>query len=147
MSLDQELREAFLTSALTEEQRSELEEVGREVHYAEGDTLFVEGEPAELLWILLEGEIDLFRTAGGEEALMVTMTTPGQWAGGLIAWGEGAGYRATGRAVTWAPHGSVWRSRISCSCALRRSRSESRSSSSTCPSTLRSVVWASCDVA
>ena len=100
MTVDQELREAFLTSALTEEQRAELEEVGREVHYSEGETLFVEGEPAELLWILLEGEIDLFRTTGGEETLMVTMTTPGQWAGGLVAWGEGAGYRATGRAVT-----------------------------------------------
>jgi signal transduction histidine kinase len=30
---------------------------------------------------------------------MATMTNPGQWAGGLAAWGEGAGYRATGRGL------------------------------------------------
>ena len=46
----------------------------------------------------------------------------------------------TSTAVTFTPHGSVCWSMIRWSCWLTWSREARRSSSSTCPSTLRSVV-------
>lgn len=98
-----DLRAAFLTSGLTDQQRSELCEAGEETLFKRGDELFREGEPADLLWILLEGQIELVRGSVNERFVLATMSTPGQWAGGLRAWGDAsssAGYRATGIAVT-----------------------------------------------
>ena len=101
MSLSDELREAFLTGGLTEDQRTELIAASDEINFAAGTQLFQEGRPADVLWILLEGQIELTRTIGGQTRVMTTMTTPGQWAGGLAAWGGVDGvYRASGRAVT-----------------------------------------------
>ena len=53
--------------------------------------------------ILLDGQIELSRRSGTDTIVLTTMTTAGQWAGGLRAWGDAtssAGYRATGRAVS-----------------------------------------------
>jgi signal transduction histidine kinase len=101
--LADELRATFLTDGLTDDQIASLLAVGEEVPFAPGDELFREGEPADYLWILLEGHLELSRRSGGEKAVMATMTNPGQWAGGLRAWGDAsssAGYRATGQGVT-----------------------------------------------
>jgi signal transduction histidine kinase len=98
-----DLRGAILTSALTDAQLADLVEAGTEVAFAQGDLLFREGRPADLLWILLEGQIELARQIGNETITMATMGTAGQWAGGLAAWGDPdspAGYRASGTAVT-----------------------------------------------
>jgi signal transduction histidine kinase len=98
-----DLRSAFLTAGLTDEQRGELFAAGKETFFKRGDELFREGEPADLLWILLEGQIELVRGSVNERFVLATMGTPGQWAGGLRAWGDAsnsAGYRATGIAVT-----------------------------------------------
>ena len=103
MTVVDDLRSAFLTSALTEEQLAELVEAGREITFAGGDLLFEEGRPADTLWILLDGQIELSRRIGGQTIVVATMSTPGQWAGGLTAWGDAdgaAGYRATGTAVS-----------------------------------------------
>ncbi len=65
--------------------------------------LFHEGRPADQLWILLEGNIELSRRIANQTIVVATMSTPGQWAGGLTAWGdagEAAGYRATGTALS-----------------------------------------------
>jgi signal transduction histidine kinase len=98
-----DLRSAFLTAGLTDQQQSELAAAGEETFFKRGDELFREGEPADLLWILLEGQIELVRGSVNERFVLATMSTPGQWAGGLRAWGDAsssAGYRATGIAVT-----------------------------------------------
>ena len=98
-----ELRATFLTGGLTDSQLADLIEVGERLAFATGDELFREGEPAEQLWILLDGHIELYRASSGEISVMMTMETPGQWAGGLRAWGDaslGAGYRASGRAAS-----------------------------------------------
>lgn len=102
MTVFDDLRGAFLTSSLTDEQLTELVAAGREISFSEGEVLFQEGRAAEQLWILLEGQIELSRRIGNQTIVMATMTTPGQWAGGLTAWGESdtaAGYRATGTAI------------------------------------------------
>jgi signal transduction histidine kinase len=101
--LADDLRSAFLTGGLSDQQRRELLAVGKETHFTRGDELFREGEPADLLWILLEGQVELVRTSVTERTVLLTMSTPGQWAGGLRAWGDAsssAGYRATGIAAS-----------------------------------------------
>lgn len=98
-----DLRSAFLTSGLSDQQLSELAAAGHEHIFKGGDELFREGEPADLLWILLDGQLQLVRGSVNETIVLATMSTPGQWAGGLRAWGDAsssAGYRATGIAVT-----------------------------------------------
>jgi signal transduction histidine kinase len=99
-TLADDLRDAFLTRGLTDEQRAELIAVSEERPFEEGDELFHEGRLAEAMWILLEGQIELTRRVGHQTMSLTTMTTPGQWAGGLAAWGEGGVYRASGHAVT-----------------------------------------------
>jgi signal transduction histidine kinase len=101
MSTD-ELRDAFLTSGLTDEQRAELVAVSDEVTYEPDQVLYVEGEPADHLWILLDGAVEVTRRSANETVALATMSTPGQWAGGLRAWGgadSGAGYMTSGRGV------------------------------------------------
>jgi signal transduction histidine kinase len=103
VTLAEDLRGAFLTSALSDQQLDELIAAGKEYGFPAGEELFREGRPADLLWILLGGQIELTRHLANEPMVVATMTTPGQWAGGLEAWGGGDGtavYRATGTAVT-----------------------------------------------
>lgn len=93
------LRDAFLTGSLTEEQRGQLVAAGELIAFATGELLFTEGRPAEHLWILLQGSIELTRRSAAQTVVLGTMSTPGQWAGGLRAWGRDdatAGYQATG---------------------------------------------------
>jgi signal transduction histidine kinase len=103
VTLAYDLRNTVLTSGLDEAQLEELVAAGDEVTFGRGDLLFEEGRPANLLWVLLEGEVELSRRIGHEKMVLTTMTVPGQWAGGLAAWGDPddpAGYRASGTAVS-----------------------------------------------
>jgi signal transduction histidine kinase len=101
MSVTDDLRAAFLTRELSDAQRAELAAVSEEICFEPGQELFHEGRPADHLWMLLEGEIELSRRIGRQTVVVATMSTPGQWAGGLTAWGdEDATYRASGRAAT-----------------------------------------------
>ena len=103
MTVEDDLRQAFLTSSLSDEQLAELMTAGEEETIELSEVLFREGQPASQLFILLEGQIELTRRIGDETIVLTTMTEPGQWAGGLSAWGapdEHAVYRATGRVVS-----------------------------------------------
>jgi signal transduction histidine kinase len=101
MSLLDDLRETSLTAELDDGQRTQLIDAGHEIRFAPDDELFIEGRRADHLWILLEGKVELSRRIANRTMVVATMANPGQWAGGLAAWGDGDGvYRATGRAVT-----------------------------------------------
>jgi signal transduction histidine kinase len=101
MTLADDLRGAMLTAQLDDTQRAALIAAGRELHFAPDESLFTEGRPADLLWILLEGSVELSRRIANRTVVVATMSNPGQWAGGLTAWGDAeAGYRASGRGVT-----------------------------------------------
>lgn len=103
MSVAADLRGAFLTSSLTEEQRVELVRVSQERTFEPGEVVFEEGKPADVLWILLNGSIELTRRFGGQTTVVAIMDEPGRWAGGLSAWGaadEHAVTRATATART-----------------------------------------------
>ena len=95
MDID-ELRKAFIFEGLTDAQLRELLEVGEEYLFVEGQEIFKEGDPADCWWVLLEGQVHLERLSGRESAvIMMTMDTPGQWAGGFHAWDESSSYLAT----------------------------------------------------
>ena len=107
MTLADDLRGAFLTSSLTEDQRAELIGVSQERTFEPGEVLFEEGRPADILWILLDGSIELTRRVGTRATVVATMDEPGRWAGGLSAWGA-----ADEHAVTRATATARARSRV-----------------------------------
>jgi signal transduction histidine kinase len=103
MSTVDDLRSASLTRELSEEQLADFARIGEVREFAAGDELFHEGRPADELWMLLEGVVELVQQVGDETTTFVRMTEPGQWAGGHAAWGGGAEdgvFLATGRAET-----------------------------------------------
>jgi signal transduction histidine kinase len=103
MTLIDDLRRASLTNELNDEQLDEFASLGEVVQFAPGDELFREGRPADHLWMLLDGKIELTQTFGREKSVMLVMTEPGQWAGGHAAWGnpdDNAVFLVTGNAVT-----------------------------------------------
>jgi signal transduction histidine kinase len=100
--LAEELGRTFLFDGLSPDQLDALAARGEEMAFEGWEVLFRAGEPAEHLWVLLEGRIELFRHEASEMVPIATMDTPGRWAGGFTAWGDASdastGYRATGLA-------------------------------------------------
>jgi signal transduction histidine kinase len=95
-----ELRTIYLLEALGDDELRSFLAVADEVTFSAGDILFVEGQPAEHLWVLLEGRIELVRRTGHEEMVAKVMDTPGLWAGGFRAWNGVVGYLASGRGAS-----------------------------------------------
>lgn len=97
--LADELRAIAILDGFSDEQVAELAAAGEEVAYAPGDRVFDEGRPAEHWWVMLEGRIDVVRRVGHEEVVMVTIESPGQWAGGFRAWDEHGVYMGSARVM------------------------------------------------
>lgn len=97
MMLVDELRAVPILEGFTDAQVAELAAAGTEETYEPGAHLFDEGRPADDWWVLLSGRIDLVRRIGHEEAVMATMETAGQWAGGFRAWDEHGIYMGSAR--------------------------------------------------
>ena len=103
MTLRDDLKRATLTNALSDEQLDDFASIGTVREFQPGDELFREGRPADHLWVLLDGEIELTQQFGHESSVLTTMTEPGQWTGGHAAWGsadENAVFLVTGHAHT-----------------------------------------------
>ena len=66
MTLHDDLRRATLTDALTDEQLDDFASIGVTREFSPGEELFHEGRPADHLWILLDGEIELTQHFGHE---------------------------------------------------------------------------------
>jgi signal transduction histidine kinase len=94
-----ELRAVPLLDSLSDGQLDELLAAGEERVLVEGEDLFREGESADSWWLLLEGKVNLIKTAGTEETIVGGLSTPGQWAGGFAAWDPDWRNFATGRAA------------------------------------------------
>jgi signal transduction histidine kinase len=94
-----ELKSTFLFEKLSDAQLHSLARLGTEATFPAGETLFREGQPADFLWVLLNGEVELSRHVGGQRIVIGTLTRPGTYAGGVRAFttSETSGsYRATG---------------------------------------------------
>jgi signal transduction histidine kinase len=94
-----DLRSTFLFERLSDEQLHTLAGLGTEVTFPAGEVLFHEGQLADSLWVLLDGELELTRHVGGQRVVLDTMSHPGEYAGGIRAFatsGTSGGYRATG---------------------------------------------------
>jgi signal transduction histidine kinase len=101
MSIE-DLRSTFLFEQLSDEQLDTLAALGTEVMFPAGEIIFIEGQPADFLWVLLNGEVELTRHVGGQRIVIGTLSDPGAYAGGIRAFaasGTGGGYRATGAAL------------------------------------------------
>ena len=94
------LRGLPLFEGTDDQQLRTLLDAGTEVAFGAGEELFAAGQPMVHWWVLLEGRIELVRTARGEELLLSSMDTPGQWIGAIGAWDEHAVYFLTGRTAT-----------------------------------------------
>lgn len=100
--LTDELRSTFLFEKLSDDQLRTVAKLGTEVEFPADEIVVREGEPADFLWVLLDGEMELTRHVGGQRIVVETMSRPGTYAGGIRAFaasGTGMGYRATGRTM------------------------------------------------
>ena len=95
--LADELGATFLFESLSEDQRHTLARLGTEVRFDAGETIFVEGQPAEFLWVLLAGEMELLRHIGGQRIRIATASRPGTYGGGIQAFSGSAVARPSTR--------------------------------------------------
>jgi len=83
----EELRSLFLFAELTDAQIDELCRIGRVETVPKG-LVFREGEPAESLFVLIEGNLVTTRKVGDDEVELVRSTRPGIYSGALLAYLE-----------------------------------------------------------
>ncbi|MPZ27216.1 MAG: cyclic nucleotide-binding domain-containing protein [Micromonosporaceae bacterium] len=81
-----ELRSLFLFEALSDEQLAWIAERAEVRAFDTGTAVLREGEPAEALWVLLDGGLRLTRRAAGEEATLNETDQRGAYAGATRAY-------------------------------------------------------------
>jgi signal transduction histidine kinase len=86
-----ELRSLFLFEALTDEQLTWIARHTEVRAFDTGATIYREGEPADALWVLLDGGLRLSRRAGGEEVTINETDHRGAYAGAVWAFAASAG--------------------------------------------------------
>lgn len=91
--------EASTFPKLTESDIACLAEHGEELLLAPGEALFVEGMPADALFVVLEGRVRITKRAGSEE-IVITIHEPGEFTGELSLLSTGATCIASGYAIT-----------------------------------------------
>ena len=91
-------REEVMFPRLTDQQISYVMDKGVEIELQAGDIVFREGDPAEYLYVVLEGEIRVTRRVGNDETF-ITTHTPGHFTGELSLLTGGKAV-ASGRALT-----------------------------------------------
>ena len=66
-----------------------------------GETIFLEGEPAEAFWVVLRGQVKIFKTSPDAREQILRIVYPGESFGEAAALSEGP-YPAHGQAITRA---------------------------------------------
>jgi signal transduction histidine kinase len=98
-----QLRELFLFADLTDDQLEWVTTHGDVVSYKAGETVSVEGEPAECFYVLLSGALSMVRMVRGDEVEITRSDQPGAYSGATQFYlGDQVDqvYGATIRAVT-----------------------------------------------
>lgn len=99
----EELRKLFLFESLTDEQLQWLSDNGEVRSWKTGDTIFAEGEKAEMLVMLLEGTLSMTRKVGDANVETVRTDHVGVYAGSMQSYVSDdavAGYSASLFSVT-----------------------------------------------
>ena len=78
-----ELRELFLFESLTDDQLSWFAERGWVVELPGGSTVFAEGDPSELMMVLLSGTIAMSRKVGQDDVETVRTDQRGVYGGAM----------------------------------------------------------------
>jgi signal transduction histidine kinase len=95
-----DLRPLELFAGLSDDQLLALISVSDEAAFGAGEYLWLNGEPADFWWVLVEGTVDLVRRVGREDTVLARFEAPGRWAGGFRAWDEHGVYLATGHTTS-----------------------------------------------
>jgi signal transduction histidine kinase len=98
-----ELRELFLFEKLDDAQLARLAERGELADYQAGELIYRAGEPAEKLFVLLEGTLSMLMRAGGTEIEVNRTSHRGTYAGAFFAYLDlplARSYAGSLRAVT-----------------------------------------------
>jgi signal transduction histidine kinase len=85
LSVD-ELRTLFLFEGLTDEQLQWIADRGEVRTYDAGTTVYQEAEPADYLYILLNGELRMSRSVQGEDVTVVQTAHRGSYSGAMRAY-------------------------------------------------------------
>lgn len=83
IALVESLQSMSLFEALSVDQLGWLVGHSEESSFDGGERIFTEEEPANALWVLIEGEWRLSRLVGGHETVLVTTDQSGSWAGAI----------------------------------------------------------------
>ena len=92
-------RKSILLNGLSDEHRERLLKDSVRQSYAPGETVFVQGEPARSVFVVLEGAVKLVRiTAGGDEAVVAIMNRERSFAEAMVL--RDAPYPVTAEAIS-----------------------------------------------
>lgn len=86
-----ELRTLFLFEALSDEQLAWVAEHSEVRAFDAGGVVYREGEPADALWVLIDGGLRLSRRTSGEEVAVSETSQRGVYAGAVRAFAASAG--------------------------------------------------------
>ncbi len=103
-----ELRELFLFESLTDDQLSWFAERGWVVELPAGSTVFAEGDPSELMMVLLSGTIAMSRKVGQDDVETVRTDQRGVYGGAMQSYLKDAAPPAYTATVTVVSDARVW---------------------------------------
>jgi CRP/FNR family transcriptional regulator len=99
MSREVELEKAEFFRALPPDRRSQVRSVLREKRFTRQRVLFFEGQPAEFLWVVRQGEVRLYKSSADGRITTLEALGPGEMFGAVSALDEDI-YTASAEAVT-----------------------------------------------
>ena len=97
MATFDEVRALPIFDGLADDVLHELLAAADDVAFEPDDVLWIEGQPANFWWVLIDGRIDLLRHVGSEKVVLGALDIPGRWAGGFQAWDDAGVYLASSR--------------------------------------------------
>jgi signal transduction histidine kinase len=97
MATFDEVRALAIFDGVADDVLHDLLDASDDIAFEPDDVLWIEGQPANFWWVLIEGRIDLVRHVGPEKVVLGALDLPGRWAGGFQAWDDAGVYLASSR--------------------------------------------------
>lgn len=87
MAVEERLESQDVFGFLTPKQVDSISNAARRIHFAAGDTVYSQGEPAEFIYVVLEGEVMLRLPWKGGLVVPLDLATPGAMFGSCLCFG------------------------------------------------------------